>query len=72
MEFDSHGGQSCLLGSLLLSSKCILIPIKWMGFTKNNHLMSCIFANALHAVIIFIMVHTLDIIWCGKSADFES
>ena len=26
-----------------------------MGFTKNNHLMSCIrYANALHAVIIFI------------------
>ena len=44
-----------LLGSLLLSSECILIPIKWTGFTKNNYLMLCIrFANALHAVIIFI------------------
>ena len=46
---------SCLLGLLLLSSECILIPIKWMGFTKHNYLMSCIReANALHAVIIFI------------------
>ena len=44
-----------LLGSLLLSSECILIPIKWTRFTKNNYLMLGIrFVNALHVVIIFI------------------
>ena len=35
----------------------ISIAIKWMGFTKNNYLSSCIrYANALTAVIIFIVV----------------
>ena len=54
MESCSHGGCSLCFVSLL-SSECILIAIKWAGFTKNNHLMSCIhFVNVLHAVIIFI------------------
>ena len=45
------------LGSLLLDLS--QIAIKWMGFTKNNHLMSCIrYANGLHAVIIFIVTHS--------------
>ena len=35
---------------------CLLIPIKWMWITKNNHLSSGIrYANALTAVIIFII-----------------
>ena len=43
------------LGSLLLDLS--QIAIKWTGFTKNNHLMSCIcYTNALHAVIISIII----------------
>ena len=53
MEPCSHGGQ-CFVFDYCL--ECIPIAIQWTGFTKYNHLMSCIrVANALHAVIIFIM-----------------
>ena len=52
MEPCSHGGWTCLISLLVI---VFLLPIKWMWFTKNNHLMSCIrYANALHAVIISI------------------
>ena len=41
--------KSALLPFLLASA------ITWTGFTKNNHLRSCIrYANALPSVIIFI------------------
>ena len=44
-----------LSGSTLRLHRLPKLPIKWTGFTKYNHLMSCIrYANALHAVIIFI------------------
>ena len=41
----------------LLLSGFLFIAIKWTGFTKNNHLSSCIrYANALTTVIIFIRI----------------
>ena len=59
MSVRCHG---VMLGcSFLLCSECIIIAIKWMGFTKNNHLRSGIcYTNALPAVIIFIKTISSD------------
>ena len=48
----------------LSAGYCLLIPIKWIRFTKNNHLSSSIrYANALTAVIIFIRITSFKIDW---------
>ena len=52
MGYKTSSTQICIVAILLASA------ITWMGFTKYNHLSSGIrYANALTAVIIFIVNH---------------
>ena len=54
MEPCSHGGRTCLLGYCLLSSNYNYVDVI---YKKNNYLSSGIrYANALTAVIIFIVI----------------
>ena len=48
--------------ALLLSSECILIPIKWTGFTKNNHLIFIIIplSRATEKMTIWMMLKRLE------------
>ena len=59
-----------LHSSSIQLENCIIIAIKWTGFTKNNYLGSGIrCANALPSVIIFILVEALHY---GVAAPFWS
>ena len=40
MEPCSHSGRTYLLDFIYFLGYCLLIPIKWTWFTKNNHLSS--------------------------------